>query len=56
MQLPALQQTPPLQDWPLQLTLQLSPPHVICPGQALSAQLMCVSCVAALSSEFWQDG
>lgn len=56
MQSPALQHTPPLHDWPLQLMLQVAPPQVTCPGQALSAQLMCVSRVAALSSEFWHDG
>ncbi len=52
----ALQQTPLLHELPLQLTLQLAPPQLTCPGHAPSAQVMCVSCVASLSIEFWHDG
>jgi hypothetical protein len=48
MQVSALQHTPPVHDWPLQLTPQLSPPQLTWPGQALSAQLMCVSVLASL--------
>jgi len=48
----ASQQTPPLHDTPLQLTVQLAPLHLTWPGQAPSAQLMRVSVVATLSIEF----
>jgi hypothetical protein len=56
MQSVALQQTPPPQAVPLQLTVQLAPPQVTCPGHAPSAQLTCVSFSAILSTEFWQEG
>ena len=52
----ASQQTPPLHDWPLQLTVQLAPLHLTWPGHAPSAQLTCVSPLALLSIEFWHEG
>ncbi len=56
MQSVALQQTPLLHELPQQLTLQLAPPQLTCPGHAPSAQVMWVSCLASLSIEFWHDG